>query len=125
MAKEDREIREIKKGHYDTMFLRGPVPMYWVQRAMHLPGRDVFKIAMLLWFLKGLKNTGNNKDIVYINRWTAAQFGVAARTLKNCLDALVEAKLITYIKQGKGQRPVVRLNYTRIRKAKVDDYQNE
>ena len=99
--------------------------MYWVQRAMNLPGRDVFKIAMLLWFLKGLKNTGNNKDIVYINRWTAAQFGVAARTLKNCLDALVEAKLITYIKQGKGQRPVVRLNYTRIRKAKVDDYQNE
>ena len=125
MAKEDREIREIKRGHYASMFLKGPVPMYWFQNAALLPGRDVFKIAMVLWYLKGLKNTGKNKDVVYINRWTAAQFGVAPRTLKNCLDALAEAKLIKYIKQGRGQRPVVKLIHTKIRKGKVSDKPEE
>ena len=103
------------------MFLKGPVPMYWFHKAALLPGRDVFKIAMILWYLKGLKNTGENKDIIYLNNWTAAQFGIAPRTMKNCLDALVEAKLLQYIKQGKGQRPVVKLIYTKIRKGKVSD----
>ena len=99
--------------------------MRWIQSAALLPGRDVFKIAVLLWFHKGLKNTGKNKDIVYINYWTAAQFGVAPRTLKNCLDALAEAKLIQYIKQGRGQRPVVKLIYTNIRKGEVSDKPEE
>ncbi len=60
-TREERIIKDIKKGHFNTRFLKGPVPMYWFQKATHLPGRDVFKVAMLLWYLKGMKNKGDHQ----------------------------------------------------------------
>ena len=122
MAKEDREIRSIKKGHFNKRFLWGPVPMKWVQELALLEGRDVFKVGILLWYLNHCKSEGSKKnDIIYINYWMAAQFGVAQRTLKNSLDKMVEAGLIRYVKQGKGQRPVVKLLYIKVKKGVIDD----
>lgn len=96
--------------------------MRWVQELALLGGRDVFKIGILLWYLNHCKTKRRKKnDIVYINYWMAAQFGVAERTLKNSLDKMADAGLIRYVKQGIGQRPVVKLLYVKMKKGVIDD----
>ena len=70
-----------------------------------------------MWYLNHARKKGRKKnDIVFINRWFAAQFGVAPRTLKNSLDKMADAGLIRYVKQGIGQRPVVKLLYVNMKK---------
>ena len=122
MAKQEREIRGIKKGYFTENFLWGPVPMDWLQKLALLGGRDVFKVGIQLWYLNHARKKGRKKnDIVFINLWFAAQFGVAPRTLKNSLDKMADAGLIRYVKQGIGQRPVVKLLYVKMKKGVIDD----
>jgi hypothetical protein len=54
-------------------FLKGPIPMAWLNKAMQLPGKS-FQVAIIIWYLASMKNnrqvklTQKELDIFNINR---------------------------------------------------------
>ena len=78
-------------------FLRGPVPLWWMNATGSLPGR-AFQVAMRLWFLSGFKNDPRVK----LNLSAMKEMGVLRDAASRGLHLLENAGLVT-VDRGKGR----------------------
>jgi hypothetical protein len=90
--------RRRSRGLRHRHFLRGPVPMWWIQRAMVLPGMGL-AAAIMIWFRAGVtgsKSVALNLSSIGFDRTSAARG----------LRALERAGLVSVVRR-RGRRPVV------------------
>jgi len=79
-------------------FLRGPIPWYWLQLAMRLPGK-AFHVGIGLWFLAGLEKSGRVTC-------SASRLGLPRKTASRGLVALETAGLVK-VERAAGRSPRV------------------
>ena len=84
-------------------FLRGPVPLDWLQQSALLPGRAVH-LGIALWFLDGFRQTGTIKAEPKLLR----EFGMDRHASYRALNRLEKAGLIS-VERKKGAAPMVTL----------------
>ena len=82
-------------------FLKGPVPLSWLERAARLPGRSLV-VAVIVWFLAGLNRTGT---VRVTSQWTE-RFGLDRHALYRALRWLEAEGLVT-VKRRPGSCPEV------------------
>ncbi len=86
-----------------TPFIKGPIPLAWVQQAAKLPGRTLH-LGMTLWYLAGVRRS--NKGAVSYK--VAEHFGLNRYTVYRGLKRLEKAGLVVVLRV-RGRRPVVTL----------------
>ena len=82
-------------------YLRGPVPLAWLQAAARLPGRAL-QVGLALWYLVGVTKS----TTVSLTTVKLAGFGVDRSAKRRALAALAGAGLIT-LDQVPGRNPVI------------------
>lgn len=84
-------------------FVKGPVCVRWLARAVRLR-KPALAAGLALWFLRGVTyNAGPYK----ITRSLRNRFQLSGPQMLRGLRALEEAKLVRFIKSGRGRCPVV------------------
>lgn len=83
------------------IFLKGPIPMSWLSKAAHLPGKTL-NVAIALWWLYGMKPGQSFK----LTSKALEHLDVGRDAASDALRRLEEAGLIE-VKRTKGQRPIV------------------
>ncbi len=84
-------------------FLRGPVPLWWLQAAGVLPGKALH-VGLELWYQSGLCQS----RMIRFSYKSAQRFGVKRHAAYRALDVLGGAGLIT-VCRASGRCPIVRL----------------
>ena len=82
-------------------YLRGPVPLAWLQAAARLPGQAL-QVGLALWYLVGVTKSAT----VSLTTVKLAGFGVDRSAKRRALTALAGAGLIA-LDQAPGRNPVV------------------
>ena len=83
-------------------FLRGPVPMAWLQEAMRL-GIGALSVGIILWHLRGMKNSSTFK----VGMQNLANYvGRSRVTCQRALQALEEGGLIA-VERNNGRKHIV------------------
>ena len=94
---------ENESGRKPAGFIKGPLPLPWMQAAARLPGRTL-QVALALWYLAGLK-----KDTtVRLTTKPLVDMGVSRDAKYDSLARLEEAGLVSIQRQS-GQAPLVTL----------------
>jgi hypothetical protein len=88
-----------------TKFLRGPVPIPWLNAAADA-NPLALRVGLALWFISGCKG---EKTTVTLNKPARAAMGLTAARVHRGLRALVAARLVEIVKQRPGAHPVVKL----------------
>lgn len=84
-------------------FLKGPIPMSWLNAAMALPGKALH-VGVMAWFRAGLKR---NKEVaVSLSRFR--EVGISRSSASRALSRLEKAGLVS-VSRGRGRKPVVTL----------------
>jgi len=84
-------------------FIKGPIPVAWLNEAAALPGKALNLALAILWLL------GMNKGApVKVSKKALAYFCISVDAYRDGLKRLEGAGLITVVRQP-GQRPVVGL----------------
>lgn len=84
-------------------FIKGPIPLGWIGKAAHLPGKTLH-VALALQYLAGLTKS----DTVRLSAKTLDVMGVARNAKADALARLQQAGLIS-VHQLPGRAPVVTL----------------
>lgn len=84
-------------------FIKGPLPLDWMQAAARMPGRTL-QVAMVLWYLAGLKKS----DTVRLSSEQLDAVGVSRDAKYDALQRLSAAGLVA-VEQRPGRAPVVTL----------------
>lgn len=84
-------------------FIKGPLPLDWMQRAACLPGKTL-QVALTLWYLAGLQKTRT----VRLGSKQLAAMGVSRDAKAEALARLADAALVL-VDQQPGQAPMVTL----------------
>lgn len=71
-------------------FIKGPIPLEWIQAAARLPGRSLH-VGLVLWYLAGVRRSKQGP----ISYTVASYFGLNRHTVYRGLARLEEAALIT------------------------------
>ncbi len=77
-------------------FLKGPIPLSWVTRAMQLPGK-AWHVGTVLWLWAGITSS----NTVVLTRTRLRQCGVHPETARQRLLDLEQAGLVRVERQGK------------------------
>src|SRR5262245_14494000 len=77
-------------------FLKGPIPLSWVTRAMRLP-RKAWDVGTVLWLWAGITRSCT----VVLTRTQLRECGVHPETARQCLAHLEHAGLVRVERQGK------------------------
>lgn len=99
---------ETEPGRKSEGFIKGPLPLGWMQRASCLPGKTL-QVALTLWYLAGLKKT----DSVPLASKQLAAMGVSRDAKYDALSRMTLAGLISVQKQS-GKAPIVTLLTSKI-----------
>jgi hypothetical protein len=101
---DDSKARRTRAAYVRAgQFLRGPVPMWWLNKASSLPGKAL-AVGVLLWFKAGL----GGRDEVTLTRALLERAGVGRKALYSALISLSAARLIT-VNRRRGRRAVIAL----------------
>jgi hypothetical protein len=84
-------------------FIKGPLPLDWMQRAACLPGKTL-QVSLTLWYLAGLQKTRT----VRLGSKHLAAMGVSRDAKAEALTRLCDAALV-HVDQQPGQAPMVTL----------------
>jgi len=84
-------------------FVKGPIPLGWLQRAAKLPGKAPLLTALTLFYLAGLKRTRRG---IRLSAKQLGKFGVGRRNSYDALSALETAGLVS-VKRKVGRLPIV------------------
>lgn len=84
-------------------FLKGPIPLDWLSRAMKLPGKALH-VADILWFYSGIKRSAE----IPLSLSKLKKFGITRTSAARALRNLEEAGLVT-VDRKQGRKAVVRL----------------
>lgn len=85
------------------LFLRGPIPLWWLERAGKLPGKALH-VGVSLWFLRGV----TKNDTVHFNQSQQSRYGVKRDAARRAVQALEGAGLIA-VKRDSGKRQEITL----------------
>ncbi len=103
LSKPESKAPRIKRGRH---FLRGPIPMDWINAAATASGRGSgFQVAMALWYLSGLNRQART---IKLRGSVLRKMGVDRHAGYRGLKALEDAKLVR-IQRHPGQCPLVTL----------------
>jgi hypothetical protein len=114
MYRDDKSI-PVKRIKYDSPsgsyidaqmsvpFLKGPIPMAWLNAAAKLPGKTL-NVGIAIWWLAGMSKTSAFK----ITSKALDQLGVSRDAASDALKRLEESGLIL-VKRSPGQRPTVQI----------------
>ena len=86
-------------------FLRGPVPLAWLEAAAHLPGKALH-VGVDLWYQVGLLRGA--AEFPYSVTGAARRFGMDRANASRALTALEAAGLVE-VHRAPGKRAVVRI----------------
>ena len=86
-----------------TGFIKGPIPLPWLETAACLPGK-VLNTALAIWFVYGL--TGQRTFVVKRKTWE--RLSLTRQAYNRALHALESAQLITVDRQT-GRYPIITL----------------
>ncbi len=86
---------------YSKRFLKGPIPLDWLQAAAQLPGKALH-VGIAIWFLIGLQKSST----VQLRPSLLRQFGIDRHAGYRALKALESESLITVTRQ-RGRSPMV------------------
>ena len=84
-------------------FLRGPIPLPWLQRAASLPGK-AYALGTILWWFKGMNPTKPIK----VTTKSLKNFSVSEDAYRDGLKRLEEAGLVS-VTRNKGQRALIEI----------------
>ncbi len=84
-------------------FIKGPLPLDWIQAAARMPGRTL-QVALVLWYLAGLKKS----DTVRLSSEQMDTVGVSRDAKYDALQRLSAAGLVS-VDQRPGRAPLVTL----------------
>lgn len=82
-------------------FLKGPIPLLWLQKAATLSGKTL-AVSLALWFKAGL----TRNRVVHLTHNLAERLSVGRRATARCLKLLEDANLVT-VERHQGRCPVV------------------
>lgn len=97
------DVHEATKAKAQAGFIKGPLPLDWMQAAARMPGRTL-QVALVLWYLAGLKKT----DTVRLSSEQMDAVGVSRDAKYEALQRLSAAGLVA-VDQRPGRAPVVTL----------------
>jgi hypothetical protein len=83
------------------LFLKGPIPWRWLERAAPLSGKAL-ALGLVLWFLKGLRK----HSTVRLEPSKVRSLGLSRRQCYRALDALEQAGLVA-VQRHLGSAPSV------------------
>lgn len=86
-------------------FLRGPIPLPWLERAIAARGSSL-PVGLCLWFMRGV--APGTPDIK-VSRAVRKRLGVSPDQLRRGLLGLEAAGLLEFVNRGRGRCPVVRI----------------
>jgi hypothetical protein len=109
----DRESGVLAEAPRKTPFLRGPIPMAWLEKAAELPGKTI-NLGLALWWLHGM----NGGKPFKLTRQALDYLHVSRDATYDGLDRL-EKKGLILIRRKAGTRPTIS-----ILEHKVSDTQN-
>jgi|HubBroStandDraft_2_1064218.scaffolds.fasta_scaffold476107_1 DNA-binding transcriptional ArsR family regulator len=95
------------RGDKKGRFLRGPIPMTWLEQAGKLPG-SALQLGIQIWFLTGMKGKDATPAVLNLSKQVA--FGLTQPTASRALQALKRAGLVEVeLKPGRAPRvrPIV------------------
>ncbi|MBS4011260.1 MAG: hypothetical protein KGZ72_10955 [Roseovarius sp.] len=92
---------EAAKAKTPARFIKGPLPLEWMQAAARMPGRTL-QVALVLWYLVGLKRS----DTVRLSSEQLDAVGVSRDAKYDALQRLSATGLVT-VEQRPGRAPVV------------------
>jgi hypothetical protein len=84
-------------------FIKGPLPLDWMQRAARLPGKTL-QVGLTLWYLAGLQKS----QTVKLASKQLESMGVSRDAKYDALARLVASGLVT-VNQKPGRAPIVTL----------------
>ena len=87
-----RRDRQRSRGN---RFLKGPIPLHWLEQAARLPGKAL-AIGLVIWFLSGLKG---RMDKIAVSDKQAIGVGVSRKARYRAIQALEKAGLITVVRR--------------------------
>ena len=85
-------------------FLRGPIPMAWLEQAAHCPGKAL-AVGLAIWFLSGMKK-GTAK--LQLTGTALRRFNVSRKAGYDGLRRLQDAGLVAVVRHA-GRSPIVTL----------------
>ena len=88
--------RKTSQSRQRGYFLKGPILLPWLIRAMALPGKALH-VGLVLWFLYGLKGS----RCVTLSPSQFARFGLQRETARRGILHLEDAGLVTVERSGK------------------------
>jgi len=99
----DSSSGQYKDAPMSVPFLKGPIPMAWLNAAAKLPGKTL-NVGVAIWWLAGMSKTTAFK----LTRKALNQLGVSRDATSDALKRLEEHGLIL-VKRSPGQRPTVEI----------------
>lgn len=84
-------------------FLKGPIPLVWLERAACLPGRCLH-VGIALWFLGGVQKS----RVIALSNHASRRFGLDRNSKYRALDWLEKAGLIS-VQRKMGRSPVIKI----------------
>lgn len=97
----NRDSGRLEAGHKSNRFIKGPIPLSWVQAANALPGK-AGAVGLALWFLKGVKRSSTFALTAEIQSLA----GCGRQAESRALGVLHDAGLIA-LHRRPGARPIV------------------
>lgn len=94
---------------FTHLFLKGPVPLLWLQQAAQLPGQCL-SVGIAVWFLAGVQRTENG---LAVTNALVSRFGVSRHAKNRALGHLERAGLISVLRQGRQSARVSIIQGTR------------
>src|SRR5262245_51600019 len=79
----------------EQRFVKGPIPLSWLQQAIALPGKALH-VGCIVWYLSGL----NRSHPVIFSPAVAAQFGLSRGAARRGLLCLEKAELVSVQRQS-------------------------
>jgi hypothetical protein len=95
--------RRLPRHRPGERFLKGPIPLTWLQHAGRLPGKALH-VSIALWYFAGIKRTQE----VSLSLSRLVEFGANRYAAARGLRALEAARLVSVVRHV-GRRPVVTL----------------
>jgi len=93
-----------KPSNQSHLFVRGPIPLWWIQCASKECGQSAVIVGMILFFWLGLKRKPAPISKHEIQKW-----GLSRNTRDLALKKLLSARLITIHPFGKRRFPILDL----------------
>ena len=87
-----------------ALYLRGPIPWWWLRRASQLSNRAL-TVGLVIWFWAGLQKT---HTIRLTSQTLLPELAISRYALRRALHALEQARLVR-VQRRPGHPPIVTL----------------